>query len=97
MPIERNLEDGEPPKDKSGKIVPHIGIQTDMSGQLKGIGPGMPFVIIEDPRVLEKIFPTTIVSVDHKKIVLKCRCQNPECNLVYTFKAKMTGRHPPRM
>ncbi len=94
MPIERPQGDAEAPADEKGNRVAHIGVVADQSGRLKGLGPGHPFLIIEDPTDKMKIFPLTIVEVSHKKLVFKCRCSQPGCTRRVVFKAKWDGRHP---
>ncbi len=94
MPREKPDLDGEPPKNVKGTVLPHFGIAVDNSGRIFGIGPGNPFLIIEDPTDKSLIFPLTIVAVSHNKLEFRCRCKQKDCTRRVIFKGKWEGRHP---
>jgi hypothetical protein len=70
---------------------PHLALMTG-EGAFIAMPVGCTMAEIIDPTDSRGITPLLLVEVKPGKWTFRCKC-NPECTMVYTFKATGTGSH----
>lgn len=86
MPFEPSKLEGEAPKE------PHLAVF--MEDGWVALPKGARFLIVRDPKRVDRIIPVFLAKVDQKQLVFRCNCGQHNCTRVLRYQLKAEGHHP---